>query len=111
MNTYKITNITNQLNKRDIQYSTNVNVQYVDKMIKKTLIVKPGESVFLSIEKLPISIYKLKIKNLILVSFVDAAELENLMNKSKVMTDEKLDAVIEQSFIPKKKNKKEIDSK
>jgi hypothetical protein len=110
MNTYKITNITNQLNKRESQYNSNVDIQYVDNMIKKTITVKPGETVYLSIDKLPTSIHKLKMKNFIIVLFMDTVELEHLIDKSKAKTVE-IPEIVEQPIITKKRNKKENESK
>ena len=37
MNTYKITNITNTVGKRDFKYNSDLNIEYVDNMVKKTI--------------------------------------------------------------------------
>lgn len=67
MNTYKITNITNLLPKRDRKFNAVVDMEYVDKMLKKTIKVKPNDSVFLTVPILPLSVHRLRLKNLITV--------------------------------------------
>ena len=56
MNTYKITNITHLLAKRDRKANTTLGIEYTDKMTKKTISVKPKDSVFLSVSTLPLSV-------------------------------------------------------
>jgi len=83
MNTYKITNITNLANKRDLQYNTILNIDYVDEMNKKTIKVKPGETVYLKISSLPLSVHKLRVKKLVSVVEITSTELNNRMNANK----------------------------
>lgn len=68
MSTYKITNITNFLGKRDYNYNSNLDVEFVDNMMKKIVTIKPNDSVYLTIQSLPLSIHRLRVKNLITVS-------------------------------------------
>lgn len=84
MNTYKITNITNQLNKRDKMYKSPIDVVYVEKRIKKTINVIVGQSVYLTVPTLPLQLNRLRMKNLITVSESSIAELENA-TKPKVV--------------------------
>ena len=83
MNTYKITNITNTAGKRDFKFNSSLNIEYVDNMMKKTVAVKPGESLYLTVSALPMSVHKLRIKNLVSVVEVSHSELESIMNAAK----------------------------
>ena len=83
MANYKITNLTNTAGKRDLKYNTTLSISYVDQMQKKTLQVKPGETVFLQIRSLPLSVHQLRVKKLISVVEISANELNNNMNASK----------------------------
>jgi len=78
MNTYKITNITDMLGKRDIKFNTIVNIEYVDDMKKKIISVKPTEVVYLSASSLPISVHGLRMKNLITVDEISKSELASI---------------------------------
>ncbi|MFA5207129.1 MAG: hypothetical protein WC428_00365 [Candidatus Paceibacterota bacterium] len=84
MNTYKITNLTNTAAKRDFKFNSSLDIDYVDNMIRKTVTVKPGESLYLTVAELPVSVHKLRIKNLISVVEISQRELENVMNASKL---------------------------
>ena len=83
MNTYKITNITDTAGKRDFKFNSSLNVEYVDNMMKKTVAIKPGASLYLTVADLPLSVHKLRIKNLVTVVEVSQGELESIMNKRK----------------------------
>jgi hypothetical protein len=83
MNTYKITNITNTAGKRDFKFNSSLNIEYVDNMMKKSVTVKPGENLYLTISSLPMSVHKLRIKNLVSVVEVSKSELESIMNAAK----------------------------
>jgi hypothetical protein len=83
MNTFKITNITNFLGKRDYKANSPLDIEYVDNMTKKTITVKPNESVYLSIPTLPLSVHRLRVKQLITVSEISEAELAALAPKPK----------------------------
>lgn len=85
MNTYKITNITNNLHKRDVHFKTPVKIQYVDNRMKKIAEVKTGESLFLTVETLPLSIHRLRVKGLVDVSDASVAEVKK-MNTPKTTT-------------------------
>lgn len=83
MSTFKITNITNFLGKRDAKSNSILDITYVDNMTKKSIKVKPNESIYLTIQSLPLSVHRLRVKNLITVSEVSEAELATLQNTSK----------------------------
>jgi hypothetical protein len=76
MNTYKITNITNLVGKRDPKHNSVVSMDYVDNRTKKTLSLKPGEEVFISVQSLPLSVHRLRIKKLIEIAEVSPALLK-----------------------------------
>lgn len=82
MNTYKITNLTNTAGKRDPKFNTTLDIDYVEMMMKKTVKVKPGETTYLQISKLPLSVHRLRVKGLISVVEVSPSELRNSMEAS-----------------------------
>jgi len=81
MNTYKITNITNQLTKRERMFKSSIDIVYTDKRIKKTINVIAGQTIYLTVPSLPLSVNRLRIKKLITITEVSAAELMK-MNKT-----------------------------
>jgi len=83
MNTYKITNITNLAGKRDAKFNSEINIEYIDNITKKSVMVKPGETVFLTVHSLPLSVHRLRVKNLITVSEIGAVELQKILSESK----------------------------
>ena len=83
MTNYKITNITNTAGKRDPKFNTTLNIDYVDSMVKKNITVKPGETIFLQINSLPLSVHSLRVKKLISVVEVSNNELKNSLNITK----------------------------
>jgi len=82
MNTYKITNLTNTAGKRDPKFNSTLDIDYVDAMMKKTVKVNPGESIFLQISTLPLSVHRLRVKGLISVVEISQSELKNTMEAS-----------------------------
>lgn len=76
MTTYKITNVTNLVGKRDPKHNSVVNIDYVDNRTKKTLVLKAGEEVFISVQSLPLSVHRLRIKKLIEIAEVSPAVLK-----------------------------------
>jgi len=85
MSTYKITNITNLAGKRDFKFNSELDIEFIDNMIKKTIAVKPGNTIYLTIPSLPLSVHKLRIKGLISVVEISETELNKLndINKTK----------------------------
>ncbi len=65
MNTYQIKNITDTLEKRNPHYNTDVIIPYVDKMISKTIKIKPGLSVYFVTDSLSVSVYRLRLMGLV----------------------------------------------
>ena len=86
MNTYKITNITNLAGKRDFKFNSDLDIEFVDKMVKKTIKIKAGNSVYLTVDSLPMSVHKLRAKNLVSVTEISPKELEISMNETKSKT-------------------------
>lgn len=87
MNTYKITNITNLVGKRDVKFNSNIDIEYIDNMSKKIITVKPGDTIFLTIPTLPISIQRLRIKNMVTVVEITQTELNKIHNQSKSIVE------------------------
>jgi len=83
MNTYKITNTTNLVGRRDVKYNKTVDIEYIDNRVKKNVKLKAGDTVFLTVNSLPLSIHRLRIKNLITVTEISAAEFNKKIKKTK----------------------------
>lgn len=83
MVTYKITNITNLVGKRDMKYNSILNIDYVDSMMKKTIKIMPGETVYLKISSLPLSVHRLRVKKLVSVVEITDTELKRTMDAAK----------------------------
>lgn len=83
MNTYKITNITNKKGKRDPKFNSILNIEYVDNRTKKTIKLVAGDKVYLSVQSLPLSIHRLRLKKLVEIEEVSPAELKKHLNASK----------------------------
>jgi hypothetical protein len=89
MNNYKITNLTNTAGKRDPKFNSTLDIDYVDAMMKKTVKVKPGETIFLQISTLPLSVHRLRVKGLISVVEISQSELKNTMEATKLRKPKK----------------------
>lgn len=83
MSTYKITNITHLAGKREVKYNSKIDIDYVDEMSKKIISVKPNETVYLTVPSLPISVHRLRVKNLVTVVEISSSELTKLLNDAK----------------------------
>lgn len=108
MNTYKITNVTNLAGKRDSKYNMALDIEYIDNRTKKTITLKAGDSVYLTVGSLPLSVHRLRIKNLIVITEVSAAELQKSMEKTKStkkVVEKKKESVVKK----KESNEMEID--
>ena len=115
MNTYKITNITNLAAKRDSKFNSVLDIEYVDKMSKKIIKLKAGDTVFLTVPTLPLSVHRLRIKNFITVSEVSSQEVANLNKpaKPKAVKKQPVDAdekKYDAKQLTKKKTRKEEES-
>lgn len=93
MNTYKITNLSNLLGKRDLRYDTVLDIDYVDSMMKKTIKIKPGETIFLQISSLPLSVHRLRVKKLISVVEIGQTELQKHIDAAKPVAPKKVEVV------------------
>jgi hypothetical protein len=83
MNTFKITNITNSIGKREPKHNAILDVEYVDHMVKKTIRVKPGNTVYLTVDALPLSVHRLRVKGLVVVEEISATELAKLTKQAE----------------------------
>jgi len=118
MNTYKISNITNLLGKREPKFNSIVGIEYIDNRTKKVLKLKAGETVFLTVQSLPMSVHKLRIKNMVTVTEVSLPEPVKpikLVEEVKPMATKKnveiIEKIVEEDEPKKKPNKysKHID--
>ena len=107
MSIYKIVNITHLATKRDVKFNSTLEIEYVEDMVKKVITFKPNETVFLTVGSLPLSVHKLRVKNLITVVEVGAAELAKSINDSKPKIEKiveiEAEPVVEIKAIPQKK--------
>jgi hypothetical protein len=83
MRTFKITNITNLLGKRSFKQNSELEADYIDGMLKKTLKIKSGETVYLTHQSLPLSIHRLRIKGLVTVSEISGKEMSTMVSAKK----------------------------
>lgn len=107
MNHYKITNVTNSLGKRDMHFNTTLNVEYVDKFEKKIIKIEPNETIILTIDTLPLSLQRLKLRNLITIIPINSNELKKEHDvKKKKVVDIPKQSKIKKSVETKKLNNK-----
>lgn len=83
MNTYKITNITNTLSKRDVRINTTIDIDYVDGIFKKKISVRAGETIYLTVSHLPLTVQKLRIMELITIAEVSVSEINDVRVPTK----------------------------
>lgn len=102
MATYKISNITNKLHKRDSKFNMPVNIEYIDDRIIKTKSLKAGEDMFLSVDSLPLSVHRLRIKKIIEIIEVSAEELSKSMSKGEPKPKQVEDVTDEEDETSKK---------
>lgn len=101
MNTYKIKNITNTLEKRHPNFNSIVIINYVDGMVNKEIRINPDGVVYFTINQLPISVRSLELKGLIQIT-----NHPKLTRKPKSEGDKP-----ENSKKPKKNKKSKIGEK
>jgi hypothetical protein len=104
MSTYKITNITNTLGKRELKNNSILTVDYVDGITKKSLNIKPGEFVYLTVPTLPLSVHRLRVKNLITVIEVSQSDLSAMIEISLPKINNVVNNVNEKIEEPPKTN-------
>lgn len=84
MSTYRITNITHRAGKRDNKFNSNLDIEYVDNMMRKKVVLKPGSFMYLTVGMLPLSIHRLRMKNLVIVEEIAASEIASLTKQPKL---------------------------
>lgn len=116
MITYKITNISNLLGKRDPKFNSTIDIEYIDNMIRKNKTLAPNASLFLTVSSLPMSIHTLRAKNLITVTEINKSELDSIMEINKPKVSPIVEKVKEETKVenieqpqPTKKSKKSSD--
>ncbi|MFW5847356.1 MAG: hypothetical protein ACOCVF_00355 [bacterium] len=74
---YKITNITDSLNKRDINFNKPIELTYTRGFLQRTEIVRPKDFIYLVVEgkTLPNSVQKNKLRGLIIVEEANHVDL------------------------------------
>lgn len=107
MNTYKITNVTNLFGKRDSKFNSIVNIDYIDNRTRKVLTLKPNETVFLTVQSLPLSVRKMSMKKMIDVSEVS---LQSVLKKPKT-TPKPKKKIVNEKTVNKVEKKEEISTK
>ena len=113
MKTFKITNITNFAAKRDSKFNMAIDIEYIDNRTKKVINLKAGDNVFLTVDSLPLSVHRLRIKNLITIEEVNLAALTKPADNpkrvkrpkpiKKVIVEKKKEPEIEKKSSTKKK--------
>ena len=101
MSTYKITNTTNLAGKRDFKYNSELDIQVVDNMVKKSIKINPGDSIYLTIPSLPLSVHRLRVKRLITVIEVSPEDIPKKVKKAT--SPKKKEAVAPKKSITEKK--------
>ena len=86
MSIYKITNRTNLVGKRDFKFNSELDITVVENMVKRTMKLKPGDSVFLTVASLPLSVHRLRVKGLVTVVEVSPADLPKKASKPKAVS-------------------------
>lgn len=117
MSTYKITNTTNLAGKRDFKYNSELDIQLVDNMVKKTIKIKPGDSVYLTVSSLPLSVHRLRVKHLVSVIEVSPNDIPKIAKptkpkppKKKTVQSPKKTVTQKKSVASKKKSTKKVVS-
>lgn len=110
MKTFKITNITNLVGKRDSRFNMAIDIEYIDNRRKKVINLKAGNEVFLTVDSLPLSIHRLRIKNLISIEEVNLAEY-NKSTEKKIQPIKKSKSVKKVVIEKEEKSKVEIEKK
>lgn len=79
MATYKVTNITSGLGKRDSNFNTTLKIDYVDEMMKKNILLKPNDVLYFTTDKLPLSLHRYRVKQLVSISEISDKELSSVL--------------------------------
>jgi len=113
MKIFKITNLTHTFSKRDLNYNKTLEIEYVDGMDSKILLLEPGHIAFLNINELPISLHNLRLKKLIIIEELNENRYKNLLKRNikkpkKILVGdaEKIESIVVESSVKTKKNTK-----
>jgi hypothetical protein len=109
MRYYKIQNITDTLNKRDIKYNLNLSIKYVNNMNNIEYILEPGKILYLQIKTLPTKIYNLKFKGMAVIEELDYGKFKKLLKIQNKKVTEKIEVkevkpILKKTKRPKIKN-------
>lgn len=112
MNTYKITNITDSLGKRDANYNTTLKITYVDEMVKKTILLKPKNTIYFTTKSLPLSVHRFRVKKLVSVAEISDKELKHVKENdvSKSQSNKKTSTTTTTTKKPKSTTRKKTTS-
>jgi hypothetical protein len=81
MNNYKITNITNRLDKRTPNFNSIVKIEYIENMVKKSINLSPNKELIISLPYLPQSVNQQRMNKLIIVDEINNYQVNLLYNK------------------------------
>lgn len=87
MGIYRITNITHTLGKRNAKYNSILDIAYVEKMMNKIIKVKPNDSVYLTVNKLPLSVHRLRVKKLVTVVEISKNDLKDVIKAHNIQKE------------------------
>ena len=82
MASYRITNITNTFGKRDFKANSELEISYVNNMVKKTMKLRPNDSIYFTAASLPLSVHRLRVKGLVTVVEVSEKEIPKPKKKA-----------------------------
>jgi hypothetical protein len=85
MANFKITNITNTLAKRHSNHNTSLDIDYVDGFKKISYSLRPNEEFFITTNTLPLSVHKLRMKNLVTVVEISTKELTSNKKEKEIV--------------------------
>lgn len=80
---FKIKNITNTLGKRELNYNKTLEIEFVDGMRKRKMLLQPNMESYLKVDKLPISVHKLRISGHVTVTEITEMEFNSILSKTK----------------------------
>lgn len=83
MSTFKITNRTSTRAKRDVNYNSILDIDFIDEMERKVIGLKPDETIYFTAKSLPLSLHKLRIKGLVSVVEISDSQLSKLQRPKK----------------------------
>lgn len=104
MSTYKITNITHLAGKRDFKHNSVLDITVVNGMIKDTMKLKPDDSVYLTVNSLPLSVHRLRVKGLVTVVEVSPSDIPKKRKASKSKAQKNTEAVESKKTVTPKKS-------